>query len=318
MKKIDFSLIDQTVNHLRQRPGLVIKSSHQAWQEDKWTRKYFGQRPQLGYFFWLKRSQTKPLASCISLATTGMKQRLVNLVVLEPGVKLEIQAVCQALKPKLAGQHQTRSQLVLKKNSFLKFKHQHFWGREEIVPVKTDFWLEDNSRLDYFYRNLTSPQRLRMENNFWLKEKAKTSSKIVLEAERNRVELKERLFLQGQASVGSLKLRLVGRQAARLKALSEITAEKESRGHLDCQGLLIDDKTVISLAPRLVNQSQQALLTHEASIGRIEQQKLEYLATRGLEEKEAISLLIQGFLETDHGGKVFFRQAPLDKQTGLA
>jgi len=39
-----------------------------------------------------------------------------------------------------------------------------------------------------------------------------------------------------------------------------------------------------------------AQITHEASIGRISEEELIYLRTRGLNEKEAIGLIVNGFL----------------------
>jgi hypothetical protein len=51
------------------------------------------------------------------------------------------------------------------------------------------------------------------------------------------------------------------------------------------------------LVPELVNENKDALLTHEASIGRISEEELNYLRARGLSENEAIDLIVAGFLE---------------------
>jgi Fe-S cluster assembly scaffold protein SufB len=46
----------------------------------------------------------------------------------------------------------------------------------------------------------------------------------------------------------------------------------------------------------LVCESKEAQITHEASIGKISEEQLNYLRSRGLNEKEAIDLIISGFL----------------------
>ena len=71
---------------------------------------------------------------------------------------------------------------------------------------------------------------------------------------------------------------------------------KPGRGHLDCQGLVVGEKAMIRLVPSLVVKNKNALLTHEASIGKISEDELNYLRSRGLNKSEAIDLIVSGFL----------------------
>ena len=43
-------------------------------------------------------------------------------------------------------------------------------------------------------------------------------------------------------------------------------------------------------------------MSHEASIGKIAPEQVEYLMSRGMDEREAVSLLIRGFLGADIKG----------------
>jgi len=45
-----------------------------------------------------------------------------------------------------------------------------------------------------------------------------------------------------------------------------------------------------------------ARMSHEASIGKIAPEQVQYLMSKGMEEREAISMLIRGFLGTDVEG----------------
>ena len=84
-----------------------------------------------------------------------------------------------------------------------------------------------------------------------------------------------------------------------ISADSQIRAEAEAKGHLDCQGLLIDEKAKVSMIPALVCSHKKAQITHEASIGRVSETELNYLMMRGLSEKQALDLIINGFLAYD-------------------
>jgi len=296
VKKPDFHLINKTIKNISQSKGVVLLSSQQAWDSYSWSRKFFKTRPELGYFLWVKKTPPNSLSSCISLADYGFEQKLVNLVVVEPRVKVKIKALCNALADNLSATHQGRSKIIVKKAGFLEVFHQHFWGGQDLVLPQLDFLLEDQAKLAYIYKNDKTPRRLEMKNSFSLQQGAKAESKLIIRAKKSQVKIKESLSLAGRDTCGNLILRLVGEEKSAIKAVSQITARQPSRGHLDCQGLLVDPQVKVSLTPKLVNFHNQALITHEASIGKIEKDQLEYLQSRGLSQAAAVNLIIRGFL----------------------
>jgi hypothetical protein len=58
----------------------------------------------------------------------------------------------------------------------------------------------------------------------------------------------------------------------------------------------------IESIPGLRGLHPEARMSHEASIGRIVPEQVEYLQSRGLDEREAISMIIRGFLGADIAG----------------
>jgi Fe-S cluster assembly scaffold protein SufB len=70
-----------------------------------------------------------------------------------------------------------------------------------------------------------------------------------------------------------------------------------SRGHMECNGLLLAEDGVIHAIPELEGRSPAIALSHEASVGMISREELAYLMASGLGEESARSLIIQGFLE---------------------
>ena len=71
------------------------------------------------------------------------------------------------------------------------------------------------------------------------------------------------------------------------------------KAHVDCAGMLLD-KTgngSIESVPGLRSNHPDARMSHEASIGKISPKQVEYLMSRGMEEREAISLMIRGFMD---------------------
>jgi len=293
---MNIKIIDQKIINLNSDRGINLMSAPDAYEKYSWTHKYFKTKPSLGYFIWIKKSQKKPLSSCISLEAVNSNQKLNNLTVVEPNVKAKLNALCNTLNPQTTGTHQGTSTIILKQSSSLKINHQHKWGNKNLVLPQVNFKLHPSSSLSFVYKNITSPKRLKITSKFDLAKSAKAESKIIIQSKSGQVNIDESLHLNGKDSSGTMVLKLLGDKKAKIKAKSKIIANSPGKGHLDCQGLLIGDDAQIDLIPQLVNKNKNALLTHEASIGRIEKQKLQYLQTRGFSQKQAIDLIVKGFL----------------------
>lgn len=71
------------------------------------------------------------------------------------------------------------------------------------------------------------------------------------------------------------------------------------RGYLGCDGLKLTDDGQLQSSPSLVAETSDAQLSHEASIGMIDREKLAYLMATGMTEEDARALIVQGFLDPD-------------------
>ena len=67
-------------------------------------------------------------------------------------------------------------------------------------------------------------------------------------------------------------------------------------GFLGCDGLKLSNAGEIVAVPALKAESAEAQLSHEASVGMIDAEKLAYLMASGLSEDHARNLIVQGFL----------------------
>jgi Fe-S cluster assembly scaffold protein SufB len=83
---------------------------------------------------------------------------------------------------------------------------------------------------------------------------------------------------------------------------AQIVGEGISKGHIDCRGLMLSEKAFIQTIPELIAKSPNVTLTHEASIGRIAEDEINYLVSKGFSKDEAISALVRGFASIEIKG----------------
>ena len=74
-------------------------------------------------------------------------------------------------------------------------------------------------------------------------------------------------------------------------------AALRARVKVQCDALMLDDQSVSTTTPVLRVETADALVAHEATVGRLGEKELFYLQSRGLTRTEATRTLVAGFLE---------------------
>lgn len=296
-KNVHYWQIDHKIKNIFKAKEVIVLPSPKAWEKFGWIKKWFKRKPKEGYFFWVKKQINFPLAACVTIASPEISQNLTNLLVIEKGIRVKANVICQAAKNNLCGTHKAQGKIILKDNVSLEYNHLHKWGEKDFVSPDYEFILEKNSRLVYTYQNLFPPENLQLTTIIHSGEDSSSNLNFILNSINSKVKMREALLLEDKNSQGIVKLRLVGRENSQVIAQSIIFAKAPAKGHLDCQGLLVDKTAKISLIPQLICQNKNAQITHEASIGKISEEELNYLRMRGLSEKEAIDLIVTGFLK---------------------
>ncbi len=295
--KFNFWQIDHKVVQILKEKGVEIFPTPEAWEKFSFVKKIFEKKPKEGYFVWIKKQINFPLLTCITIGSPKISQELKNLLIIEKGIKAKANVFCHSQKENLCGVHQAKGKLILKEGVFLEYNHIHKWGQKDSVFPDYEFLLEKGAKLIYNYQNLFPPENLRVKTVLHLKENSLANINFLVNGINSKIKINDALFLEGKGSQGIVKVRAVGRKNSKILVESAISALCPSKGHLDCQGLLVDKKSKISLIPALICQSKEAQITHEAAIGKISQEQLTYLKMRGLSEKEAIDLICTGFLK---------------------
>ncbi len=70
-----------------------------------------------------------------------------------------------------------------------------------------------------------------------------------------------------------------------------------SKAHVQCDALMLDDISKSDTVPTMEVFEDQVSVGHEATVGRISEEMLFYLQSRGLTEAEAMAMVVRGFVE---------------------
>ena len=92
----------------------------------------------------------------------------------------------------------------------------------------------------------------------------------------------------------------------------------EVKGHLECRGLILSEEGRIHAIPELEGLVDGVDLSHEAAVGKIAEEEIEYLMARGLSRDQAVAAIVRGFLSVDIEGLPPQLEAELQRAVELS
>jgi len=107
----------------------------------------------------------------------------------------------------------------------------------------------------------------------------------------------EKIHLDGAGARGLARARLVLTDRAKAEVKGETYGNApHARGHVDCIELVNGKEAVARAIPIVSVTDETAKVTHEAAIGSIDRKQVETLMARGLDENEAVDVIVRGIL----------------------
>ena len=72
---------------------------------------------------------------------------------------------------------------------------------------------------------------------------------------------------------------------------------EHAKSHVICDALILDEKSRSDTYPYMEIEDESAAVSHEATVSKVSDEQLFYLMSRGLNETEAMQMIVRGFIE---------------------
>jgi len=298
--------------------GVEVMNLKTALEKYDWVEKYIWKLVEKqegdfdGYFIRVpKNTKVKmPVEACLYLKRMK-SQRVHNLIIVEENAELNVITGCTS--ERLSGLHLGISEFYVKKNAKLTFTMIHNWKKKNEVLPKTGILVEEGGTFISNYILLSPVKLVRAYPTAYLEKNAKAVfSSIIVAFEGSEIDLGNRVYLNGKNSSAEIISRSISK-GGKVIARGHIIGNAENvKGHLECRGMILGNG-IIHAIPELEARNPNVDLSHEAAIGKIAEDEIFYLMTRGLSRDEAISLIIRGFMELDIKGLPEILKKEIDK-----
>lgn len=197
--------------------------------------------------------------------------------------------------------HEAISNVLLEEGAYMEYSDEHYHSDAGTIILKTT--TNATVRKNGVYKNefhLTKTRVGKLDVRMFLTLEEYSVGELVSKVRASKddeVSINEVVHLNGEAARGLAKTVVVGLERARVNVVNEAYGNApHSRAHISCEEITKGNEVIVSTTPILKITNDLAELTHEASIGRVNQKQLETLMAKGLTEDEATDLVIKGLL----------------------
>ncbi|MBS6203911.1 MAG: Fe-S cluster assembly protein SufB [Firmicutes bacterium] len=242
-----------------------------------------------------------PLQSYFRLNAPGAGQFEHTLIIVEEGAYLHFIEGCSAPKYNVANLHAGCVELYVGKNAKLRYSTIENWSknmynlntkRAKVEAGGTIEWVSGSfgSHVSYLYpTSLLAGEGARSEFTGITfageGQNLDTGAKVIHSAPNTSSYMNTRSISKG-GGVSTFRSSVVVTKQA-----------KHSKSSVSCESLMLDDMSRSDTIPAMDIRTKDADIGHEAQIGKISDEAVFYLMSRGMSEDDARAMIVSGFAD---------------------
>lgn len=323
---------DTSVLHCRSKqPGIEVMPITEALEKHPWIEEYYWKLVSVDTDKYTAAAEiglhngyviralpgvksVYPIQACLYIGKEGLQQNVHNIIIAEEDSELHIITGCATSPHLKRGAHIGISEFFIKKNAKLSFTMIHNWAEDMVVRPRSAARVEAGGLFLNNYICMKPVKSLQMYPVTYLEgEKAVARFySIIVGSPGSEYDLGGRVFLRKPGNRAEIIARTIsngGKIIARGHLIGEVS---DIKAHLECRGLILKGG-LIHAVPELEGHADGVEMSHEAAVGKIAQEEIAYLMSRGLSEDEATSTIVRGFLSVDIPGLPAELKAEIDR-----
>lgn len=242
-----------------------------------------------------------PLQAYFRINAENIGQFERTLIVADEGSEVHYIEGCTAPVYSSESLHSAVVELVAHKDAHLRYTTIQNWSSDVYNLVTKRAYAYEGATVEWIDGNIGSKVTMKYPGIYLLGERAYGETLSIAFAGRNQHQdtgaKMVHLAPNTKSKITSKSVsRLNGRSTYRglLNVASGATGVKST---VRCDALLLDDTSKTDTYPYMEINQEDATITHEATVGKIGDEQIFYLMTRGFTEEEALSLIVNGFME---------------------
>lgn len=242
-----------------------------------------------------------PLQSYFRLNAAGAGQFEHTLIIVEPGADLHFIEGCSAPKYNVANLHAGCVELFVGKDARLRYSTIENWSKNMYNLNTKRCRVEEGGSIEWVSGSFGSHVSYLYPSSLLMGKGATCDFTGITFAGAGQdldTGCKVHMAAPDCRATVSTKSISKGGGVSTFRSSVVVTPKAENaRCTVSCQSLMLDDRSVSDTVPAMDVRCATAQVGHEATIGRISDDTVLYLMSRGIGEEEARGMVVNGFAE---------------------
>lgn len=242
-----------------------------------------------------------PLQAYFRINAENIGQFERTLIIVDEGAEVHYIEGCTAPVYSSESLHSAVVELVALKDAKLRYTTIQNWSADVYNLVTKRAYAHEGATVEWIDGNIGSKLTMKYPGVYLMGERAYGETLSIAFAGKGQHQ-----------DTGAKMVHLAPNTTSKVtsKSVSRLDGRSTYRGMLHvakgatgvkstvrCDALLLDDTSKTDTYPYMEINQEDATITHEATVGKIGDDQIFYLMTRGFSEEDALSLIVNGFME---------------------
>ena len=242
-----------------------------------------------------------PLQSYFRLNAAGAGQFEHTLIIVEPGASLHFIEGCSAPKYNVTNLHAGCVELYVKEGARLRYSTIENWSRNMMNLNTKRALVEKDGIIEWVSGSFGSHVSCLYPCSILHGENARCEFTGVTFASKGQdLDTGASVICAAPHTSANINTRTISKAGGKATYRSAVKVTKNApyaKCSVNCESLMLDNESRSDTLPVMDIEGDAAEVGHEAKIGRISDEAIFYLTSRGIDEDEARAMIVRGFVE---------------------
>ena len=242
-----------------------------------------------------------PLQAYFRINTENMGQFERTLIIADEGSYVHYVEGCTAPIYKSDSLHSAVVEIIVKKNARVRYTTIQNWSNNVYNLVTKRAVAHEGATMEWVDGNIGSKVTMKYPAIFMVGEHARGETlSIAFAGEGQHQDAGAKMVHAAANTSSSIVSKSVARGGGRTSyrgLVQVLEGAKNSKSNVLCDALLVDQISRSDTYPYVDVREDDVHMGHEATVSRVSEDQLFYLMSRGMEETEAMAMIVRGFVE---------------------
>lgn len=243
----------------------------------------------------------KPLQSYfrINNEKTGQFER--TLIIVDEGADVHYVEGCTAPLYSSESLHAAVVEIIVHKNASCRYSTIQNWSNNIVNLVTKRAAVYENGKMEWIDGNIGSQVNMKYPGCILKERGAKgICISIAVAGKGQYQDAGARMIHEAPETTSQIISKTIVRNGGVSNYRGTVRIKKDainSKSHVECDTLILDSFSYSDTIPKNECYNNSSFLEHEASVSKIDEEQLYYLMSRGISKKDAIQMIVMGFIE---------------------